>query len=866
MEVYQREKEEVIRQLASSQSGLSSADASSRLARYGFNELQKKKEHKVLKILLGQVKSAVVYVLLAALAVSLLLQEWVDSAVIAAIIILNTLLGFFQEYKADKAIEKLRLLSSPMCRVLRDGREQLMETRKIVPGDVIILEEGAKIPADSYLLESWNLKVDESLLTGESVPVKKQAAVLARQVPVSAQENMVFASTTVTYGRAKALVVATAMQTELGKIAHLIQDAEEKETPLQKKLDKLGKKLALITVIAIAIIFAAGILRGQPVPGMFLIAVSLAVAAIPEGLPAVVTISLALGVRRMAQKRVLVRRLSAVETLGATGVICADKTGTLTCNEMTVRKIYANDQWIEVSGAGYSTEGSFTSAGKNVDMSAFSQLFTTAISCNNSKLGHSQVLGDPTEAALLVVAQKAGISEVSRRIDEIPFTSEAKFMATFHEEAGKRVWHYKGAPEVILQKCNRLQIKGRMLPLNAAAKRKVLEANEKMAHEALRVLAFASGNEEGKLVFLGLMGMIDPPRPTVEAAIEKCRAAGIRIVMITGDHPLTAQAIAHKIGLNTRCMTGAELDALDDASLKETAKSIDIYARVSPAHKVRILEALHDGQIIAMTGDGVNDAPALKRADIGVAVGSATDVAKESADMVLLDDDFSLIVGAVEEGRGIYDNIKKFVNYLLSSNFGEVLLLFAAMIIGFSDSLGNIVVPLLAVHLLWINLVTDGLPALALGNDPISKNIMQRKPRDPGEALLSRHMVFSIIYIGLLLAASALILFSYYLRSSPLLAQSAVFTMVVVFEMVRIYMIRLQYKVPLFSNHWLIAAVGFSLLLQILVVYIPFFQMVLRTAPLDGMVWMQVIVLACIVLAIGNVFNKAISRITRQFD
>ncbi len=866
MDFYQQEKEEVIRQLASSQNGLSSADASSRLSKYGFNELQKKKEHKILKILWNQIRSAVVYILLAALAVSLLLQEWIDSAVIASIIVLNTLLGFFQEYKADKAIEKLRSLSSPSCMVLRDGKEQMVETRKIVPGDVILVEEGTKIPADSYLLESWNLKIDESLLTGESVPVKKDVSVVANEVPVSSRENMLFSSTAVTYGRGKAIVTATSMQTEVGKIAHLIQDAEEKETPLQKKLDKLGKKLALITVAIIAVIFATGIARGQPISGMFLIAVSLAVAAIPEGLPAVVTISLALGVKRMVRKRVLVRRLSAVETLGATTIICADKTGTLTCNEMTVRKIFANDQFIDVSGAGYSTEGGFTIDGKQADMYSYSKLFATAINCNNAKVDNGKVIGDPTEAALLVVAQKAGIHEVSQRVDEIPFTSEAKFMATFHLESGKKVGYYKGATEVILQKCDKVQWKGRILPLNSSAKKKILEANKEMAHEALRVLAFAYGNQEGSLVFLGLMGMIDPPRPTVESAISTCRQAGIRIVMITGDHPLTAQAIAHRIGLNTNCITGADLDAMDDSSLKQAARNIDIYARVSPAHKVRILKALQDGHVIAMTGDGVNDAPALKCADIGVAVGSATDVAKESADMVLLDDDFSSIVGAVEEGRGIYDNIKKFVNYLLSSNFGEVLLLFTAMLIGFSGPLGNIVVPLLAVHLLWINLVTDGLPALALGNDPISRNVMQRSPRNPNESLLSRHMIFSIFYMGILLAASALLMFSYYLKESPLLAQSVVFTMVVVFEMVRIYMIRLQYKVPLFSNHWLIAAVGSSILLQIMVIYLPFFQTALKTSPLDFIMWMQIVVLAAIVMLLGRVINSIISKFTNQFD
>ncbi|MEK6812797.1 MAG: cation-translocating P-type ATPase [Nanoarchaeota archaeon] len=865
MNVWQLEKSEVIRQFSSSLEGLSSSDAAQRLVQHGPNELQRKKESKVLKILFSQLKNAVVYILLAAFMIAAFLQEWIDAGVIAAIVVLNTVLGFMQEYKADKAIEKLRALATPSCRVMRDGKEQMISTRNLVPGDVVLLEEGTKVPADAYLLEAWNLKIDESLLTGESVPVKKSLTIIAEEVPVSGRENMVFSSTITTYGRGKALVTATGMQTEVGKIAHLIQEAEEKETPLQKKLDRMGKRLAWVTVLIILIIFAAGVFRGQSWLGMFLVAISLAVAAIPEGLPAVVTISLALGVRRMAKKRVLVRRLSAVETLGATTIICADKTGTLTCNEMTVRKIFSNNQWIDVTGAGYLPQGEFKSEGKSIVPRIYTPLFQTALACNNARLENGKVLGDPTEGALVVVAHKAGVAEVSPRIDEIPFTSEAKCMATLHQEGEKRIWHYKGAPEVILEKCAKVWLKGRTVPLNAAAKKNIVKANESMAQDALRVLAFASGTKQNELTFLGLIGMIDPPRPSVENAIQNCRQAGIRVVMITGDHPVTAQAIAHKIGLNTQCLTGAALDQMDDGAVKQAAKNVDIYARVSPAHKVRILEALRDGQIIAMTGDGVNDAPALKRADIGVAVGSATDVAKESADMVLLDDDFSLIVGAVEEGRGIYDNIKKFVNYLLSSNLGEVLLLFLAMMIGFSDAAGRILIPLLAVHLLWINLVTDGLPALALGADPVSANVMQRKPRNPKEPLITANMAGNMGITALLMAAGGLLLFSKH-QNQLNMAQTAVFTSIVVFEMVRIIMIRKQYHLPLFSNRWLVYAVIASLALQLLAVYMPFFQLAFRTVPLNLVIWGQIVVLAAVLFIGGSLGNKMLTKMTRQND
>ncbi|MEK6904550.1 MAG: cation-translocating P-type ATPase [Nanoarchaeota archaeon] len=864
MDFYMAGKEEVLSSLHTSSAGLPESEASLRLKQYGPNILQKKKEHKILKILINQLNSYVVYILIAALLISFFLGEFIDAYVIAAILVLNTILGFVQEYKADKAIEKLKQLATPVCIVIRDGRQQQISSTELVPGDIVVLEEGSKVPADCYLLEAINLKADESLLTGESVPVKKEISVINKQVQLSSRGNMLFSSTIVSCGRAKAVVISTGMSTEVGKIAHMIQEVEEKETPLQKKLQKLGKFMAFLTVVITLIVFLAGILRGQELFTMFLVAVSLAVAAIPEGLPAVVTICLALGVHRMVKRSVLVRKLSSVETLGATTIICCDKTGTLTCNEMTVKKIFFNSKFIDVAGEGYSFDGDFSCSGRKYDKKELQLLMETALLCNNSKIGKGKVIGDPTEGALVVAANKASVVAPYARLDEIPFTSESKFMATLNAVGKKKIWHFKGAAEVILGKCSWILINGKKFRLTSEMRKEILNANNIMAEEALRVLAFAYSESKSDLTFLGLMGMIDPPRPGVPDSIKKCKSAGIRVVMITGDHKLTAQAIARKIGLNTRAITGEEIDSLDDDSLGRIARDIDIYARVNPLHKVRILDALKDGNIIAMTGDGVNDAPALKKADIGVAVGSATDVAKESSDMILLNDDFSSIVHAVEEGRGIYNNIKKFVNYLLSSNFGEVSILFFAMIIGFLDASGNNVIPLLAVQILWINLVTDGLPALALGADPLQKDVMHKPPRNPKEQLITKNMMVNIILIGVLMTVSALFFFSRYLPDVKK-AQTMVFTTVVIFEMIRIYMVRSQYRQGIFSNKYLIFAVLTSLVLQAVVIYTPLGKF-FRTVPLGLIEIGEIIALGAVVFVIGKIVQPLITRITKQQD
>ncbi|HLD02328.1 MAG TPA: HAD-IC family P-type ATPase, partial [Candidatus Nanoarchaeia archaeon] len=740
---YQLGEKEVLRLLASSETGLSSGEAKDRLEKHGLNELVKKRRTSIFKLLLNQLRSIVVYILLAALAISILTDQFLDATVIGAILILNTLLGFIQEFKAEKSIEALQRLSTPLCNVMRDGKIVTMPSNLLVPGDVILLEAGNRIPADCYLLEAFNLKVDESALTGESVPSKKNVSMINKILPVSEQSNLVFSATTAVYGRAKAIVIRTGMSTEIGKIADLVQQEKQHETPLQHKLEKFGTILGIATILISALILVEGLLEGQPLFDMFLVAVSLAVAAIPEGLPAVVTICLAIGVKTMVRKNVLIRKLSSVETLGSTTIICSDKTGTLTCNQMTVEKIYAENMMIDVTGLGYEKKGQFLSNGKQFDTSRIAKLIETGFLCNDSKVNDDlTIIGDPTEASLVVLAGKAGIINDYKRIDEIPFSSEAKFMATINEIEGKAIMHVKGASEVILSKCSHYQYRNSIKPLTIEMKKKILAMNDAMANDTLRILALAYGktSKPSNLIFLGLVGMIDPPRPDVQKSIQLCKHAGIKVVMITGDHKITAQAIAKQIGLGTSCMTGEEIEQMDYDEFRIAARKIDIFARVSPEHKVKILDALKPGNVVAMTGDGVNDAPALKKADIGVAVGSATDVAKEAADMVLLDDHFNSIVNAVKEGRGIYDNIKKFINYMLSSNMAEILILFIAMLLDFKDPSGNIVLPLLALQILWINLVTDGLPALALGADPISESVMDRPPRKTDESIISKNM------------------------------------------------------------------------------------------------------------------------------
>ena len=668
-----------------------------------------------------------------------------ESIVIAVIVLFAVLLGFIQEYRAERAIEALRKMAAPTASVLRDGNEIKIPARDLVPGDVIILHTGDRIPADARLLEAINLQVEEAALTGESVPVEKHILPLSGDdLPVGDRKNMVYAGTAATYGRGKALVIATGMQTEFGKIAQLLQTVESGKTPLQQNLDKVGTALARAAFVVVAIIVALGLLRGQPFIEMLIFGIALAVAVVPEALPAVVTISLAIGVQKMVKRNALIRRLPAVETLGSTSVICSDKTGTLTKDEMTVRKIYTAGEMFNVSGAGYEPSGAFSRNGSSEQPTPeLKALLTAAVLASDVKLVQEgdtwNIKGDPTEGSLVVAAAKAGLQKPELdakfpRIHEIPFTSETKRMTTLHQTNGKLKAYAKGAPEVILKDCDWLMTANGSVLLDDAGKENLLAVAREMASEALRVLAIASKpnatleDAQTGMTFLGLVGMIDPPRPEAKSAIAICEQAGIRPVMITGDHPVTAQAVARELGLlkTGRVVTGAELEAMSDEQFEREVETIDVYARVSPAHKLRVVTALQaNGHIVAMTGDGVNDAPALKKADIGIAMGiTGTDVTKEAADMTLTDDNFASIVAAVEEGRGVFGNIKKYLMYLLSSNIGEIGLMAGSALLGLP-------LPLTAVQILYVNLATDGLPALALAVDPAEKRPDESQAAQP---------------------------------------------------------------------------------------------------------------------------------------
>ena len=848
MEFYQLSKSQVFEELQTSVKGLTEEEAKLKLEKYGFNTLKEEEGIKVLKLLASQLNSIVVYILFAAFLISLFLGERLDAIVIGAIIILNTFLGFFQEYKAEKSIRSLKKFSAPKSFVVRDGKASEVDTNILVPGDLVLLEAGSFVPADCYLIEAYELKTDESLLTGESVPVQKKICAISGTRDVAGRENIVFSGTTIANGRGKGIVTATGMETQVGKIAQMIQ-VEEEQTPLQKKLDKLGASLGIAVIVIAFVILGTGIFRGEDLVTMILVSMSIAVAAIPEGLPAVVTISLAFGVQKMLKKNVLVRRLSSVETLGSTTVICSDKTGTLTQNKMTVLEIYANENEIAVS----------EDLPKNT-----SKLLETIYLSNDVGEHRIEKLTDPTDIALSNLVSKYKID--AKKIDEDPFTSEKKYSASLCEVKNKKYWSYKLAVEVALKMCKYIQIEDRVRLITGKDKTKILEVNEKMANKALRVLAFAYSLDETKkdLVFIGMTGMIDPARPGVRKSIEDCKNAGIKVIMVTGDHKITAQAIARQIGLGDKVITGDELEAMDDDILRDRVRFTDIFARVNPSHKVRILDALKaNGEIVAMTGDGINDAPALKKADIGVAVGTATDVAKESSDMILLDNDFSSIAKAVEEGRGIYDNIKKFVNYLLSSNMGEVMILFFAIILAFKvDDI--VIIPLTAVQILWINLVTDGLPALALGVDNTAKDVMQRKPRDPHEKIIDGNMWFNIFMIGIVITIACLTLFKLNLPN-VMKAQTMVFTALVVFELGRVYMIRSQYQLPLFSNVWLICAVLSSFILQLVVIYSPL-RNYFDAVPLNIMDWMFILIALAIFITVGLLGFALIKRITYEFD
>lgn len=842
MDEYQTPLKEVLTNLKTSKQGLTTAEAKHRLDIYGSNVLVTQKGDGAFKIFLNQFTSPIVWILIGAVIVSALLGEFVDAGVILVILILNAILGFYQEFRAEKAIEALKNMAAPHANVLRDGEIVSIAASKVVPGDILILQEGDKVVADARLIESTELRAQESSLTGESTSVSKKVCDLGAKLTLGDQVNTIFSGTLITKGHARAVIYGTGMKTEMGKIAHMLSSTETSDTPLQKQLASFSKWLGIATLAVCFIVFLSGVLQGHEILETLLIAVALAVAAIPEGLPAVVTVSLALGVKRMIKKNALIRKLPSVETLGSTTVICSDKTGTLTHNQMTVRKLWVDGKIIQVYGSGYDPKNAQIS-----DNSAKLLLEIGALN-NSSTLNQNDwsITGDPTEACLLTSALKGkldleSLSNEREKIGEIPFSSETKTMKTLHKVGKSTHLYVKGAVDVIVEECDYIYKQGRRVRLTREAKKQILIQNESFAKDALRVLGFAYkegakkvGESDG-LVFVGMQAMIDPPREEVKGSIVKCHEAGIKVVMITGDHKITAFAIASELGIVGDVVSGSELDEMSDDELIEKVKTIGVYARVNPEHKMRIVSAFqHNGETVAMTGDGVNDAPALKRADIGIAMGiSGTEVAKEASEMILTDDNFTSIVGAVEEGRSIFDNIRKFVNYLLAYNFSEILVIFIAGIAGFP-------LPLIAIQILWINLVTDGLPAVALAMDEPNAGIMKKSPKEYGGKIMDTSMIAKIIFIGVLMAFTVLLVFRYALTQWDLItARTVAFTTLVFLELVGLQIIRSGYQEKLFSNKYLLYAVALSLFLHLVVLYTPLSNL-FEVVPLVGVHWLAV--------------------------
>jgi Ca2+-transporting ATPase len=955
LEWYSLEAEKVLNHLEVYEQGLSSEQVGIRLEQYGPNQLNEAPRAGFLEILWGQLNNFVVILLIIASLISALLGDYVEASAIMAIVILNAVLGIVQEQRAEQALAALKKLAAPDAQVLRDGVRRSVPSSLLVPGDIVFLEAGNFIPADLRLLEAVNLRVEEASLTGESLPVQKNASVvLEKNVPLGDRKNTAFMGTVVSYGRGRGVVTGTGMRTQLGLIARMLQNVETEETPLQRRLDQLGRSLSIGSLILVAVVFIVAlinnteiyILFGTPleyfkgyaaeITEVFIIAISLAIAAVPEGLPAVVTISLALGMREMVQRHALIRKLSSVETLGSATTICSDKTGTLTQNEMTVTRVWADDHFIDVTGTGYAPIGEFQVEGKKVDVTDYPAVLSTlwlGLLNNDSTIETTgetdsqktyRIVGDPTEGALLVAAAKAGaihieLDEAYPRANEIPFDSERKRMITIHNvldpdpndpspfyDEQNKDWNVivlKGAPDIVLDLCTQyLGMDDEPHELTKGAKDRILAANDHMTGEALRVLGFAYRLErnipfshdhinvddlEKNLVFAGLLGMIDPPRAEVRPALEKARHAGIRTVMITGDYPNTARAIAETIGLlrpGKKVMTGAQLDEIDDTELKNIIEDTDVFARVSPEHKMRIVDALQaNNEVVAMTGDGVNDAPAIKRADIGVSMGiTGTDVAKETADMVLTDDNYASIVSAVEQGRIIYSNIRKFVFFLLSSNVAEIMIIFLA-------TLAGLPAPLTAIQLLWLNLITDGAPALALAMEKGDPDVMDQKPRAKDEPIVNRSMgigivVQTIAQTGAVLGAFILGL-GWHLEAGATIpaganilsfvlnhewrgvdvqtAETMAFVTLSLAEIFRAYTVRSErasiFTIGFFSNKYMQYAVGLSIILLLLVCSVPFLQPIFNTHFLSAREWGVVVSLG-LVPAVAEEITKFFLR------
>jgi P-type Ca2+ transporter type 2C len=870
-----------VRLETSPDSGLSSEEAARRLAAHGPNELEAADVIAPWRILLAQFTNVLILILLVAVGLSALLGHATEAAVISVIVVFAAVLGFVQEYRAERAIEALRQMAAPNATVVRDGKEDDVPARELVPGDVVLLRAGDRASADARLSEVVALQVEESALTGESLPVEKQTtALVGEELQLGDRTNMVYAGTTVTYGKGRGVVVATGMETEFGGIARMLQTIERGKTPLQLSLDRVGLLLARTALVLVVVVVCLGLLRGEAFLDMLLFGAALAVAVVPEALPAVVTISLTLAAQRMVRRQALIRSLPAIETLGSVSVICSDKTGTLTKDQMTVRKIFSDGELVEVTGAGYEPDGEFRRNDSPVDPSAaLVETLRAAALASDAELvrsetdGEWQVRGDPTEAALIVAAAKAGLHRPDLladrpRVDEIPFTSEGKRMTTVHETPNGSVAYAKGAPEVVLEASTRQLTASGETALDGEGREALLETARLMASEALRVLAVAGRrgatieDAERELTFLGLVGMIDPPRPEAKAAVRTCEEAGIRPVMITGDHPLTAEAVAREIGLlaHGRAVTGSEVESMEGDELAREAETIQVYSRVSPEHKLRIVTALQqNGHSVAMTGDGVNDAPALKKADIGVAMGiTGTDVTKEAAAMTLTDDNFASIVAAVEEGRSVFGNIKKYLMYLLSANLGEIGLLVGASLLGKP-------LPLSAVQILYVNLATDGLPALALAVDPPERDLMRRPPRPRGEGIFTRRVVALIVTGGAWSALVTLSLFSWAVSTERVLAEAMTMTFatLVMIEFFKAYSYRSDrhsvFDRP-FANRWLNLAILWEIVLLVLVVNVPFLQDAFGTRSLSAADWGIVVSSAVTIIPVLEVAKRVIRR------
>lgn len=826
---YQMTEDELYKELKTGRNGLSADESQKRLSQYGHNRLEEKPGKSPLLIFFEQFTNILILILIIAAVISAFIGDLTDTIVILAIVLLNAVIGFFQEYRAERALAALKKLEIPAATIIRDGKHQQIPATEIMPGDIVVLTAGEIVPADIRLIESPNLMIDESSLTGESTPVEKSTNIISEETSLADRRNMTFKGTVITYGRGVGVVVTTGMSTELGRIAYLLQETEKIKTPLQIKLDVMGKRLAVAALLLCLIIFIAGIWRGESLQLMSLTAISLAVAAIPESLPAVITIVLALGAYRMSKVNALIRKLPAVETLGCVTAICSDKTGTLTQNKMKVEFIY---------------DGTELKRKWSLDTSDMNLIFKAMTLCNDASIDSDKGIGDPTEIALLKAASEIGIhkNELEKsypRINEIPFDSFKKRMTTINSSPDNQEIYLafmKGSVDSVLD----------ISSIDSSMKEQILRENEKMAADGIRVLALAyreiekgvplSEVEKG-LTFLGLVGMIDPPREEAYEAVKVCMKAGIVPIMITGDHPITAQAIAKRLGItneNGQIITGRDMELLEPAHLNNLLSSVRVFARVSPEDKIRIVTSLKDkGHIVAMTGDGVNDAPALKKADIGIAMGiTGTDVSKEASDIILRDDNFATIVKAVYEGRVIYDNIRKFIRYMLSTNSGEILTMFFALMIGMP-------LPILPIQILWINLVTDSFPALALGVEPAEKNVMNRPPRDPKESIFARGLWQHIIWVGLLMSFGTLGVMAWGLKHDDLEhARSMVFFTLAGFQMFHVMAIRSEresiFTLGLLSNKALLGAVVLTFILQLMITYIPILQRIFKTAPLSA--------------------------------